>query len=219
MDTQVDVMGELIPDGIEMVGDVPHMRDPKGRLVPVNSIKPHDKLIDQTVRTIMGHAMALSAQCARFKGHTFEDIGTTLALLKEEYGVAKGGAKGNVTLMSHDGLYKVQLQVADLIDFGPELLAAKDLIDECLNEWTEDAQPELRAIVTRAFNTDKPGQVNRAELFMLLRLDITDARWVRAMDAIRDAIRIVGSKEYVRFHHRDAPEGQWQPVSIDLAKV
>jgi hypothetical protein len=87
--------------------------------------------------------MALSEQVARFKGHTFEDLGALEALLAQEYGVTKGGAKGNKTFMSHDGLYKVQVQVADHIDFGPQLQIAKELIDECLNEWAADSRPSI----------------------------------------------------------------------------
>jgi len=208
-----------IDDGVVTINGDAYMRDAKGSLVPVELIKPQAKLEDQTVRKIAGYAMALSAQISRFKEHTFDDIGAFEAILAEDYGTTVGGAKGNKTLMSHDGLYKVSVQVADYIDFGPQLQVAKELVDECLNEWAADARAELRAIVTRAFNTDKKGQINRSEIFMLLRLDIRDARWVRAMDAIRDAMRVVGSKTYVRCHHRMQPDAPWIPITIDLAKA
>ncbi len=208
-----------IPDGrVDVDGDL-HMRDAKRKLVPVSLIKPQHLLQDELVRKVMGYAVALSEQVARFKAHTFDDIGAFEALLEQEYGAKVGGTKGNKTLMTHDGLMKIQVQVADYIDFGPELNTAKALIDDCLNEWAEGARDELRAIVTRAFNTDKPGQINRSEIFMLLRLDIGDERWKRAMAAIRDAMRIVGSKAYVRVYRREHQEAAWQPVSIDLAKV
>jgi hypothetical protein len=121
--------------------------------------------------------------------------------------------------MSFDGLLKVQVQVADHIDFGPQLQIAKGLVDECLNEWSAEARPEIRAIVTRAFNTDRTGQINRSEIFMLLRLEIDDPRWQEAMRALRAAMRVVGSKTYVRCYRRETPDGQWQAVTIDLAKA
>ncbi len=208
-----------IPDGIVMLGDVAHMRDGQGRVVPLALIKPMDKLTDETVRKIMGYAMPLSDQVARFKEHTFDDIGALEALLAQEYEAKLGGKKGNMTLMSFDTLYKVTVQVADHIAFGPELQIAKSLVDECLNEWAASARDEIRAIVTRAFNTDKEGQINRSEVFMLLRLEIRDPRWVRAMDAIRDAMRVVGSKTYVRCYRRASLDAAWEPVTIDLAKA
>jgi hypothetical protein len=208
-----------IEDGREEIGGKTYMRDAKGALVPVELIRPQDILQDETVRRIIGYAIALSDQVTRFKAHTFDDLGAFEALLEQEYGAKVGGPKGNKTLMTHDGLFKVSVQVADYIDFGPELQIAKELVDECLNEWAADARPEIRAIVTRAFNTDKAGQINRAELFMLLRLEITDPRWLKAMQAIRDAMRVVGSKTYVRCHRRRAADAPWEPITIDLAKA
>ncbi|WP_106752399.1 DUF3164 family protein [Pannonibacter carbonis] len=206
-------------DGVLTVGGKDYMLDAKGNLIPLENIKPQHKLEDETVRKIIGFAEALSAQIARFKGHTFTDLGDFDALLQQDYGVTRGGRKGNRTYQTIDGCRKVQVQVSDFIDFGPELQIAKALIDECLTEWAADSGPEIRAIVTRAFNTDKEGQINRSEIFMLMRLDIGDARWIKAMDALRDAMRITGSKTYVRFYERAHPDGTWRAISIDLARV
>ncbi|MEH7830358.1 DUF3164 family protein [Gemmobacter denitrificans] len=208
-----------IPDGIILIDGIEHMADGRGAKIPVSMIKPMDQLIDQTVRKILGFAIPLSDQVSRFKQHTFDDIGALEALLAEKYEAKLGGPKGNKTLMTHDTLFKVSVQVADNIAFGPELQVAKGLIDECLNEWAEGARDEIRTIVTRAFNTDKEGQINRAEIFMLLRLEIKDERWRRAMEAIRDAMRVVGSKTYVRCHRRAAIDAPWEAVTIDLAKA
>lgn len=208
-----------VADGRIDVGGVAYMPDAKGNLVPVEAIKPQHLLEDETVRRIMHFGEALSAQVARFKAHTFEDLGEFEALLAQEYGARKGGAKGNKEFQSFDGLMKVQVQVQDSITFGPELQVAKVLLDECLNEWSAESRPEIRAIVTRAFNTDKAGQINRAEIFMLLRLEIEDARWQDAMRAIRDAMRVVGSKTYVRLYRRERFDAPWQAVTIDLAKA
>ncbi len=213
------VIEKLVSGGILNIDGKEYMADARGSLVPVELVKPADKLEDETVRKVMGHARALSAQIARFKGHVFEDLSAFEALLEQEYQASRGGKKGNKTFLSHDGLMKVQVQVADSIDFGPQLQVAKSLVDECLNEWAADARAEIRAIVTRAFNTDKEGQINRSEIFMLLRLDIADERWCRAMEAIRAAMRVVGSKIYTRFYERDRPDAAWRAVTIDLAKV
>ena len=208
-----------IPDGRVSVSGKEYMPDAKGNLVPVELIDAAALLEDETVRRIAGFGLALSEQVERFKVHTFEDLGGFEAILAQEYGATKGGAKGNKTFLSFDGLWKVQVQVADHIDFGPQLQVAKELVDECLNEWAQDARAEIRAIVTRAFNTDKAGQINRSEIFMLLRLEIEDVRWLEAMRAIRDAMRIVGSKTYVRLYRRETLEAAWQAVTIDLAKA
>lgn len=210
-----------IPTGVQTLEGRDYMPDSKGNLVPLALVKPQDKLQDETVRKVMGFAIALSGQLERFKAHTMADLVALDQLLEQQYGLVKRGnkGKGNRTYMTVDGLYRVSVQVADYIDFGPELQTAKALLDQCLNEWAADARPEIQAVVTKAFNTDKEGQINRSEIFMLLRLEIEDPRWANAMQAIRDAMRIVGRKEYVRFGMRASPEADWMSVTIDLAQA
>jgi hypothetical protein len=207
------------PAGVVDVNGEQYRRDARGSLVPVAAIKPADLLMDETVRGILGKAKQHSATIAAFKAETFTGVGELQALLAQHYGATIGGKRGNITLTSFDGCQKVQVQVADLIEFGPELQAAKLLIDECLTEWSADSGVQIRALVNRVFQVDKQGQINRAELFMLLRTNIEDARWIRAMDAIRDSIRVIGSKQYIRFYDRPNPEAAWQPVSLDLASA
>jgi hypothetical protein len=109
------------------------------------------------------------------------------------------------------------VQVSERHRFGPELQAAKTLVDTCLNEWAEGSPPELRAIVQQAFDVDKEGKINRGRLFALLRYDIRDERWLQAMDALRDSIRTDGSKRYVRISTRSDAKGAWRPLSLSAA--
>lgn len=207
------------PEGaIEIQGKL-YMPDARGGFTPLELVKPQHALEDEMVRKIMGHARELNGRIGRFKGHVFDDLSGLDALLAQQYQVKRGGKKGNRTYMTHDGLQKVQVAMADLIDFGPELQQAKSLIDECLVEWTDEGRVEIRELVLRAFNVDKAGQINKAYLFDLLRLEITDERWVRAKAAIHDAIRVVGAKLYYRFYERSEPTGRWQAVTIDLAQA
>jgi len=206
-------------DGVIVINGREMMADASGGYKPVSMIKAQHKLEDEVVRKIITYATELSATIARFRGHTMTDLGDFDALIAQEYNAKIGGKKGNRTYQTVDGLMKVQVQVADLIDFGSELQVAKSLIDECLNEWSADSRPEIQTIVTRAFSTDKEGKINRAEIFSLMRHEIADERWQRGMDAIRDAMRVTGSKEYVRFYQRAKVTDQFRAVTIDLAKV
>ncbi|QCI65657.1 DUF3164 family protein [Phreatobacter stygius] len=195
----------------------PYMRDARGALVPVEVIKPIDRLMDQLVRKIEGYAQPLAEQIARFKSHSFADVDAFVALVGEQYGKKLGGVKGNTTFTTYDGCLKVQVAITDHFEYGTELQAAKALVDDCLREWSGDANVNLRAIVERAFNVDREGKINRAELLSLRRLSIDDARWIRAMEAIVDAERVIGSKRYLRIYRRPTPDGQWVAVTLDVA--
>ncbi|WP_246728291.1 DUF3164 family protein [Microvirga terricola] len=205
--------------GVEVVGSDRYYRDAKGCLIPENLVPAKDRLVDDVVRKIVGYADDISAQVARFKGHTFDDVNTTLDLIADKYGAKLGGSKGNVTLMSIDGTLKVQVAVADQLTFGPELQAAKSLIDECIASWSEGSRDEIRALVNHAFQVDREGKINRTAIFQLRRVQIEDERWQQAMTAIGDAIRVVGSKEYVRFYKRSSATDGWKAVTVDLASA
>lgn len=210
-------MPETVPSAVIEVGGEKYMRDAGGRLVPLDAVKDEHKLEDQTVRKIVAYADELSAQIARFRGHTFDDVTTFVDLLAEQYGGRRGGAKGNTTLTSYDGCLRVVIQVQDQLSFGPELQVAKGLVDECITAWAEGARTEIRALVEHAFQVDREGRINRAALFQLRRLEIDDPTWKAAMAAIGDAIRVIGSREYVRFHRRANPKARWEAISIDVA--
>ncbi|WP_375227532.1 DUF3164 family protein [Roseobacter sp. S98] len=208
-----------VPTGRRTIAGKEYMHDAKGGMIPADMVKPQTQLEDETVRKILGFWIAASGQISRLKAHVLDDIMAFEGILAQEYGTTIGGRKGNKSLLSFDGLMKVEVRIADFIDFGPELQVAKELVDQCLNEWAEDARPEIRAVITNAFHTDKAGQVNRAEIIRLMRLDIDEERWNRAMDAIRDAQRVVGQKSYVRCYRRDSFDAPWRAVSIDMAKA
>lgn len=196
-----------------------YLADSKGRLVPEKNIRPVELLEDQMVRKVVAYALELSAQISRFRGHVYDDCNSYMSLAEESYGVTKRGARGrgNVTFTSFCGLMKVQLAVADRLAFGAELQVARALFDECIADWSEGARDELRTLVDSAFEADKEGQVSRDAVFRLLRVQFDDARWQRGQEAIRDSIRVIGSRSYCRFYVRPTPEASWQAITIDLA--
>lgn len=207
-----------IPDGIITIDGVQHMRTSRGDLRARSLFKPADLLKDEQVRKIMGFAVALSEQIARFKAHTFADVGAVMGLLAQDYGVELGGPKGNVTLSTVDGLMRVSVKVHDHFDFGPELQIAKALLDKCLTAWSEGAHPALQTLVQRAFSVDKVGQINRRDLFMLLEIDLPeDPDFCAAQKAIRDAVHVVGSRSYILIERREHIEARFDRVTLDLA--
>ncbi|MCA1972076.1 MAG: DUF3164 family protein [Caenispirillum sp.] len=193
--------------------------DGKGRMVPEKSVRPQEMLEDQLVRTCVGFAVKLANELRRFRAHVFADAETFLATIREEYGVEKRGAqgKGNVTFTTFDGLIKMQVAVSERITFGPELQVAQDAFRACIADWTDGARDELRVLVDSAFEADKEGNVSRDAVFRLLRVTFDDDRWKAGQTAIRDSIRVVGSKAYCRFYVRETPDAAWEAVPVDLA--
>lgn len=194
-------------------------KDGKGRLIPEDSIKPIDKARDELVQELVTKAAEINRTLAQFKAAAFGDIESFVQLSAEEYGVNVGGKKGNVSLLSFDGRYKIQRAIQDHIVFDERLEAAKGLIDECLKDWTDGARSEIKVIVQDAFRTDKQGNLRTGAVLALRRHDFNDPRWLRAMDAISDAVQVTGSKSYIRLYERVGNSDQYRPISLDIAGV
>ncbi|GAB7082317.1 DUF3164 family protein [Megalodesulfovibrio paquesii] len=211
MSEEATAYGEpKIPEG--------YMEDAKGRMVPVGMVKDEHRLADELVKGVLGRAKALRADMEEFRGETLADIETYLELLDEKYGVKRGGRKGNVKLYTFDGRYRVDRQRSEHIALGEELEAARALIDECLAEWAEGSRDELKLLIQDTFRTDSQGKLDTGRILALRRIKIEDPRWQQAMQAIGDALRVVGAKTLLRVYERQS-DGAYKPIALDMSAL
>lgn len=200
-----------IPDG--------YRKNALGHLIPEEAIKPIDLARDSLVLELIEDAKQHNANLGAFKNKAFTDVHAFVQLSAEQYEAKVGGAKGNVTLTSFDGRYRINVAKADNISFDERLQAAKALIDECIADWSRDSSPEIKVLVQQAFDTDKEGNISTGRVLALRRLNIADERWQRAMQAIGESVQVVGSTQYVRFYERIGESDQYQAIPLDMAKV
>lgn len=193
--------------------------DAKGRWVPDRLIKDVDRTRHELVVELVGRAEKMSAEIAAFKTSIMADIEAFVALSAEKYSTPVGGLKGNITLTSHDGRYRIVRAVADRLVFDERLQAAKSLVDACIREWTSSANDETRALVEHAFQVDKAGKVRTEGVLTLRRLDIQDERWSRAMHAIADSVQIESSRAYVRFYERIGDTDRYRAINLDISSA
>ena len=203
-------MTSAIPEG--------YWQNGKGHLIPIEKIKPIDQERNDLVLSIVKKAEIASKALREFKLHAFADIAAFIQLSAEQYEVQIGGNKGNVSLFSFDGKYKIIRQIQDSIKFDERLQAAKALIDQCIQSWTADSNANIKALINDAFQVDKEGKISTGRVLGLRRLDIQDQDWLNAMAAIADSIIVVDSKDYIRIYQRD-DDGKYQPISLDIASV
>lgn len=196
-----------------------YWQNAQGALIPVDMVKPIDRARNDLVHELVQKAAELSQLMAKFKTSAFADIAAFVDLSLEQYDTNVGGKKGNLTLYSFDGRYKVQRAIQEHLQFDERLQAARALIDECLADWTAGAAPELKAIVANAFNTDKAGNISTSRVLGLRRLDIKDERWLKAMTAIGEAVQVVGSKAYIRVYERIGDSEMYRSIPLDIAAV
>ncbi len=196
-----------------------YWQDASGSLIPESKIKDIDKLRHQVVTDLCLMAEKSRDGLADFKARAMQEVAALVSTSMEQYGVKAGGEKGNVTLISFDGRYKLVRSMQDKLTFGEQLMAAKALIDECVHEWAHNADDNIKVLVNHAFQTDKEGKINTGRVLGLRRLEIRDAKWQSAMQAIADSIQIASTKPYVRFYKRNDTTGEYESISLDVAAV
>lgn len=207
----MDQSTSTVPDG--------YMRNAQGHLVPLELVRPIDQERDRLVRELVALAKDLNTRLVAGKSKMFGDVAAFVELSAEQYGVKRGGAKGNITLPTYDGAFKLQIATAENVMFDERLQAAKALVDECIIEWSQGSRPELLVLVQQAFQTDKEGNVNVGRILALRRLEITDERWQNAMKAIGESVQVIGTKQYVRFYERVGDSDRYAPISLDMVAV
>lgn len=190
----------------------------QGHLVPESQIKPLDTLRDETVMNIVTAARQLRQAMAEFKVASMQQIGDFTDLSAAEYGVEFGGTKGNVSLISFDGRYKILRAIGDHRVFDERIQAAKKLIDDCISEWSGGADEKIMAMVHHAFRVNKQGRIDINQVLSLRQLNIDDAKWNEAMDAAADAIQVTGTSQYLRIYERQG-DGSYKQISLDMAKL
>ena len=92
-----------------------------------------------------------------------QDISELEEIVAEKYQAKLGGKKGNLTLYSFDGKYKVVRSFADRIVFNEAAKSAEALFKECVLEWGNGADPKLVTLVNYAFETDKQGNLSASK--------------------------------------------------------
>jgi len=195
-----------------------YRQDARGNLVSVDNIKPIDLARDDFIREAFAKVLPLREQMKELKAQQMADANAFVDLSVEQYG-AKRSVKGNITLTSFDGKLRIAIAQADVLHFDERLQAAKALIDECLNEWTQDSRAELKTFVLQAFDVSQEGKINVRKVLDLRKLDIADEKWQRAMKAIADSLHTQATREYIRYYQRNEETGEYEHLALDFARV
>ncbi|HCA23633.1 MAG TPA: sulfate transporter [Pseudomonas sp.] len=191
------------------------VKNAAGHLVPEHQVRDQDKLRDNVARDLAAQAVAISESMAAFKAKALADIEDLISISLERYGVKLGGKKGNVSITTYDGEFKIERALANRLSFTEEILAAKELIYACIRKWSAGADRHLMALVDRAF-TGRNGEIRTNDVLDLMRLEIDDEDWKTAMEALRDSIQVNGKAVYIRVYRRIGDD-RYEQINLNLA--
>lgn len=190
----------------------------EGNFIHPEMVSVDKKLEDEVVEKLVKEAKELQEMMAKFKAKSYESCNSFVDLLRQNYDLDRmeNSKSGSVTLKSFDGSKEVQIQIAKLISFDQKLSLAKEKIDEYLDEKTENADAEIRTLITRAFDV-KNGKVDVKQILSLKQYPIKNPKWLEAMSMIDEATEIVGTKSYIRFKEKSKTDNKPEMITLDFA--
>ena len=200
-----------IPDG--------YMKNSRGDLVKAENIKPIDLLKDQAAVAIAEKAKELHMELIKFKRIALDDISSLIEVAGAEHGVILGGEKGNTTLTSFDGRYKIQRSYQEKIDFGPELQVAKEMFERYAKHKEVELGEDGLILIDMAFRRSRNGQISVSRLLELLQYPIKHPDWLKACEILTQASSVVGMTVYVNVFERVNDSDRYQPIHLSLAAV
>ena len=191
--------------------------DSRGAWMPESSIKPQDILKDDLVESAADKIVDMRDKMKQLNQEIKDEIRAYIELIGEKYGVKLKGNKGNITLTSYDGKTRIVISISESIYLDENVIAAKELIDEYLEDEIKDASFDIKQLVISAFRV-KQGVLDVRSILKLRSLRIDDERWKKAMDIIADSIVVKSSKSCLRLYKQNA-EGTMEYVPLDFAVI
>jgi hypothetical protein len=193
----------------------------KGEAVHPDMVKVTDKIKDELIDEQIKKALNVRDTIASFRKDVENRVEAYFLLLLQEYGVdeKRRSKKGNLTLENFSATAKIEIRISETLSFDEKLQIAKMKVDEYLEDKTKDADPEIRILITKAFEVDKEGKIDAKKIFALKSYNIQDHRWKEAMSIIEEAKKIVSTKPYIRFYERENIDKPYRLIALNIADI
>lgn len=192
--------------------------DPRGNAVPQAYVKPLDRKRDHEVEMAVKEALAIEKRMRDLKGKIIGRITKYRAAMEKDTGVKLEG-KGNVCLTNFSGDKQLEFSMNDIIVFDEKLQVARQLINDCIGEWSVDSNKNLKVVINQAFEMDKKGKVNTQAILKLRSLNIRNAKWKQAMELIGESISITGTRQYLNIRIRENSSAKLRTVNLNFSSM
>jgi len=196
---------EQVPDG--------YMKNSQGHLVPLAQVKEVDKIRNELVSKLVKEAKTIADQAQRFKDSCYTNIASFVELAAQEHGMEIGGGKGNLTITSYDGRYRICRANDDLIEFNESITIAREMFFKLIEEWAKESNSYIVAVVHNAFATDRNGHLSMAKILSLRSAPVDHPEWKKAIEIINQSIQVWQTKTYIRFYEKDE-NGKFVQVAL-----
>jgi hypothetical protein len=194
--------------------------DESNASIPFNRITPTEKLFERSSAKLLKVALSLNKQLVEFKkliqeasAEAFDAFMKSKEIIKE--------SKGNFTWYNFNRSIKIEVSNSEPIKFDDlTILAAKDYLDQFLNENIESKNEFVKDMIKDAFSTQRNGQLDVKQVLKITKYKVRvgNELFTKACDCIIEAIRRPTSKTYFRIWVKDE-SGQYNNVELNISSI
>ncbi|GAB3021565.1 DUF3164 family protein [Bowmanella dokdonensis] len=191
-----------------------YVKDADGNLIKEENLTAQQREED----ALWPRAKALHDEIARFKYDSMKAVEDLVERMIRNHGIKKfERIQGNVQFITVDGQYRVQRAIDKLIEVDSSIEVARQKFTLYLQAIQETAGKDAGEFLDNAFDM-KDGKVNVARLIDICNKDIKHPLYISAVQALRKAMFVSGTKAYLRFYQRNKDNG-WDPMPLQFSSI
>ncbi|GGB82719.1 hypothetical protein GCM10007424_23440 [Flavobacterium suaedae] len=179
--------------------------------------KAYETLKDETVTTLCRDAITLNAALADFKEQAFTDTQEVYKLLQEYSGRHRDG-KGNFTIESKDGQYRVSYKRQGKSHFDERSHQAEKHIIDFFNSKYEGDQNTKEMIMALLERKKGALDINLIQKLYQFEDRFDDVNWKKGISLLKESYSYNHSKDYINFEHKDS-RGEWKSIVLQFTNV
>lgn len=177
----------------------------------------YESLRDDSITSMVSYAIQLNESLKGFKKSSFEVIETLYKMLQEHSNRHAQG-KGNVTLDTADGQFRVVFKRSDNTRFDERATQAEaHILDFLTSEYPEGSNTSklIRSLLER-----KKGQLDKNLVLKLIGMknDFDNEHWKMGIDLLQESIVPDETRFYAEYFYR-SDDGEWLPIVLNFAKL
>lgn len=180
-----------------------------------NYLKAKDELVNELVHDALGIWEVLK----EFKDKSFERLKQHYEVMKE-FGDVRDGHKGSFQLKSIDGEYKVEFSRQVIKEFDERAeLAAEHLNGFLASRVKKRSLADYNMI--KGFIEKKNDKFDVSLVGRLFQMEdnYDDPAWKKAIELFKASYVEVDTAHYVRFFKRNAQNGAFENINLNIASI
>lgn len=177
----------------------------------------YESLRDDGVKEIVEKALAINDILKAFKKESFNGIETMYKML-QEHSERHANGKGNVTLDTTDGKFRVVFKRSDQTRFDERSTQAEAyILDFLTSEYPEGSNTSklIRLLLER-----RQGQLDKNNVLKLISMkdDFNSDNWRKGIQLLQESIVWDYTKFYAEYYYR-GEDNEWIPIVLNFAKL